>query len=115
VTERAWTDSTFRSVVGRLADRVIDGDVEAAAMDLWQTAFSNVDQWLFAEGLWNIWGRITDEFTHPSGDTQDGLRLATEAAAALGHALNDEARERVYCDSWIYERLDIVDLGPPPD
>lgn len=88
-------------------DRVTD-DAEAAAMDLWRTAFSNVDRWVFAEGLWNIWGRITDEFTHPRGDTKEGLRLATEAAAALGQALNDEAREREYCDLWIYERLDIV-------
>jgi hypothetical protein len=71
-------------------------------------AFSNVDRYVFAEGLWNVWGRVTDEFTHPRGDSGEALRLAAEAAAALSEALGDEARERDYCDVWIYQRLDIA-------
>jgi hypothetical protein len=56
----------------------------------------------------NIWGRITDEFTHPDGDPDEGRGLAEEAARELRNVLGDPERERAYCDRWIYERLDIV-------
>ena len=105
---RAWTDEAFRSEVRRLVDRIGEGDVEAAATDLWRSAFTHVDRWVFAEGLWNIWGRISDDFTHPRGDAAEGRRLAREAASALRAVLGDESTERQYCDEWIYQRLDIA-------
>jgi hypothetical protein len=108
VTTRAWTNDAFRSELRGLTDRIADDDVETAAMDLWRSAFAHVDLWVFAEGLWNIWGRITDEFTHPRGDPAEGTRLAREAAANLGDVLGDESAERQHCDVWIYERLDIT-------
>lgn len=84
-----------------LLQRIEDGDVEPAAMDMWSAAFAQVGDWVFAEALWNIWGGITDEFTHPRGDTAEGLRLSSESAAALRAVLGNEAGERRYCEDWV--------------
>ncbi len=70
-------------------------------MDLWRTAFTQAGRWVFAEGLWNVWGGITDAFTHSQGETTKGLRISSESAAALEAALGDEAAERRYCDEWL--------------
>lgn len=86
---------------------MLAGDVREPAIELWQLSMSNMDLGL-AEGLWNIWGRITDEFTNPAGDPQEGERLALEAAGELRRALGDEQSERRHCDCWIHERLDIT-------
>ena len=76
-------------------------------MELWRLGLAT-EHVGFAGGLWNIWGRITDEFTHSEGDDVEGERLALEAAKDLQAALGDESRERACCDRWIYQRLDIV-------
>ncbi|HEY6543477.1 MAG TPA: hypothetical protein VIZ64_01095 [Dokdonella sp.] len=76
-------------------------------MKLWSLGFSTGDLG-FAGGLWQIWGRITDEYTHPEGDEVEGRELAREAARELRDALGDAPLEREYCDRWIYERLDII-------
>lgn len=87
-----------------LVARIESGDVEPAAMDLWRLGFTHVNDWVFAEGLWNIWGGITDDFTSPRGDPAEGCRLASASAVALRSALDDESRERQYCDEWV-ERI----------
>jgi hypothetical protein len=107
VTVRAWADAAFREQVRRAADRVLADDVRAGATDLWRVGLSTNALGL-GEGLWNIWGRITDEFTHPDGDPVEGERLALEAATELRAALGNKDRERAYCDRWIYEKLDIT-------
>lgn len=99
-SERPWASDAFRGEVRLLAERIEQGDVEPAAMDLWRTTFAQANRWIFAEGLWNIWGGITDDFTHPRGDPVEGCRVAVEAAKGLQDALNDESRERKYCDEW---------------
>lgn len=76
-------------------------------MELWRLGLGDSENSL-AGGLWQIWGRITDEWTHPEGDELLAARLARESAAELTAVLGDEDRERAYCDRWIYERLDIV-------
>ena len=103
----AWATDLFRDEVGRLASEVPAGPVRAGAMGLWQLGLSSTDT-DFGGGLWQIWGRITDEFTRSEGDDAEGERLALESAAELRQALGDEDRERAYCDRWIDERLDIV-------
>ena len=104
VSERPWADEHLRKTVLELLDQIEAGQVQAAAMDMWRTAFADVQRWMFADGLWNIWGGITDEYTHPNGDSAEGDRLAIESAAHLRDALGDEASERGYCDIWV-ERI----------
>lgn len=102
-----WSDEAFRLEVRRFVDRVLAGDVRDGATGLWNLGFTTGD-FGFAGGMWQIWGRITDEFTHPDGDESEGRALAEEAARELRDALGDPGRERAFCDRWIYERLDII-------
>lgn len=98
--EQVWAAAYFRASVSPFVNGIESGDVEAAATDLWRLALSNASRWVFADGLWNIWGGITDEFTHPQGDAAEGVRLASASAADLRDALGDDQRERRYCDEW---------------
>jgi hypothetical protein len=102
-----WATGELRDQVGRAVDDVLAGEVRDGAMALWRLGMTSGDLGL-ASGLWQIWGRITDEYTHPRGDSEAGESLAREAANELRAALGDPARERNFCDRWIYERLDIV-------
>ena len=70
---------------------------------MWSLGLSN-GELDFGGGLWNVWGGITDEFTHPDGDDSLGRELAVEAVEAardLRHAVGDAKRERSFCDRWI--------------
>ena len=107
VAEERWADEAFRLRIGTLANRLLADDVCEAATGLWRLGFTT-GEFGFAGALWQIWGRITDEFTHPDGDSDEGVRWALEAAADLLRALGDEQLERRHCDYWIYERLDII-------
>lgn len=102
-----WTTASFRAEVSKAVASIEAGAVRDGAMQLWQLGFTTGDLG-FAGGLWNLWGRITDEFTHPQGDEAEGTRLAQQSAAELRQALGDDEQERAYCDRWIYERLDII-------
>jgi hypothetical protein len=102
-----WASDTFRDDVGQACDSILEGDVHDGAMRLWELGMSNTDLG-FAGGLWQIWGRITDEFTHGGGDPNEGRALAREAAPELRQALGDPEHEREFCDRWVYERLDII-------
>ena len=82
-------------------------DPREPSMALWRLGMSHTASG-FAGGLWQIWGRITDEWTHPNGDASEAVALARESAAELIDAIGDEARERAYCDRWVHDRLDIV-------
>jgi hypothetical protein len=102
-----WATGPFRDEVGQAADTVLAGDARDGSMRLWNLGLSTGDLG-FAGGLWQIWGRITDEFIHPDGDANEARELAREAAGELLEALGDPETEREFCDRWIYERLDIV-------
>src|SRR5215217_215479 len=95
--EAAWADAAFRAQVAAALDRVLAGPVRDGAMDLWRLGLAT-GHFGFAGGLWNIWGRITDEFTHSEGDDLEGERLALEAATDLRAALGDEGHERAFCN-----------------
>jgi len=99
--KRLWASDAFRGELRSLVDRIQAGDIEPAAMNLWETSIAQVDRWVFAHGLWVIWGGITDHFTHPNGDAAEGRRVSTVAAAELQAALGEESRERQYCDEWV--------------
>jgi hypothetical protein len=99
--EQPWASGEFRAEVQHLVARIHDGDVETGATELWSTALKQAGRWTLAEALWNIWGGITDEFTHPRGDAAEGLRLSRECAAALEAVLGDEPGERRYSDDWV--------------
>ena len=90
------------------ARRVVQGDdPKEPAMELWKLGMASTGSSLGA-GLWQIWGRITDEWTHPRGDEERGAAWAREAAADLVEAIGNDEKERAFCDHWIYKRLDIV-------
>lgn len=95
-----WTTETFRAEVAEAAQSVLDGQVEAGAKMLWSLGLSN-GELDFGGGLWNVWGGITDEFTHPRGDASLGRELAVEAAHELREVVGDSERERSFCDRWI--------------
>jgi hypothetical protein len=102
-----WATAELRDQVGRAVGEVLGEQTRDGAMALWRLGMKN-GHLGFAGGLWQIWGRITDEYTHPNGDPRTAESLAREAAGELRSALGDPAQERKFCDRWIYERLDIV-------
>jgi len=95
-----WATETFRSEVAEAVQVVLRGQVEEGAKTLWSAGLSNGELDL-GGGMWNVWGRITDEFTHPRGDERLGHELAVEAARDLQQAVGDEEFERSFCDRWI--------------
>jgi hypothetical protein len=96
-----WIDERFRERVRVLLDEVTEAsDPERPAKELWALGLAT-DQLGFAGALWRVWGAITDEWTHPEGDTSEGASVALEAANELREVLGDDLAEQRWSDEWI--------------
>jgi hypothetical protein len=106
VGEKLTSEAAFLEAARSHAQHVLsEGDPRDAAMALWKLGFTSTTQ--FSGGLWQIWGAITDYWTHPQGDAAEGAELARESARELLDVLGDPEKERAYFDRWV-ERLEII-------
>lgn len=96
------------------AGRVLDpGDPVEAVEELWRLGMRSASSSALGSAMWQIWGRIFDEWTHPNGDPRLGAEWARESAVDLLEAVGDAPKERDYCDKWVYdERLGIILAEP---
>lgn len=85
------------------------GDPGTAVMELRALGMSAASESALGAAMWQIWGRIAEEWTRPEGDVEQGARWARESAIELLEAVGDPEEERAYCERWVYdERLGIA-------
>jgi hypothetical protein len=103
----------LRKAVRTPAGEVLNpGDPERAVMELRELGVRGASSAALGSALWQIWGRISDEWTQPRGDRESGARWARESALQLLEAVGDRELEREYCERWLNdERLGIIPPG----
>lgn len=89
------------------------GDRGESVEELCKLGMQGASSSSLGAALWQIWGRIFEEWTHPEGDRGEGIQWARESAVELLEALGDAEREREYCDRWIFDERLGIKISPP--
>lgn len=112
-TRRLGIEELRASARAAAGDVLNPGDPGSAAETLGMLGMRGASSSALGSALWQIWGRIFEEWTRPDGDRLVGAQWARESALDMLEALGDPDQERAYCHRWIHDgRLGIAPSEP---